>query len=157
MLLVFHGGSPDDYWPYVFPAFAIGSSGTMLIFTHGSIAIFQAVPSSMAGTVGAIYNSALQFGSAIGIAVTTSIETSVEATHGGPQEYAGRAAAFWFLTATVAVQFISISVFYDRSTDHKPQPKHGEDGYPAHLSTESKEKHYNEGKVTMTMSRLLIS
>jgi len=91
-----------------------------------SIAIFQAAPASMAGTVGAIYNGALQCGSAVGLAAITSIETSVEATHGGSQEYAGRAAAFWFLSGLVALEFISMSIFYDRSTDHKPQPTHEE-------------------------------
>lgn len=78
----------------------------------------------MAGTIGAIFNGALSFGSAIGLAAVTSIETSVEATHGGSQEYAGRAAAFWFLFGIVALESISISIFYDRSTDHQPQPQY---------------------------------
>jgi hypothetical protein len=77
----------------------------------------------MAGTVGAIFNGALSFGSAIGLAVVSSIETSVEATHGGSQGYTGLAAAFWFLFGIVALEAISISIFYDRSTDHKPQPQ----------------------------------
>jgi hypothetical protein len=94
----------------------------------------------MAGTVGAIFNSALQFGSAIGLAAMVSIETSVEATHGGSHEYAGRASSFWFLFGFVALQFISISIFYDRSTDHKPQPQYEEPTYPAQLSTHSDEK-----------------
>jgi hypothetical protein len=51
----------------------------------------------MAGTVGAIFNGALQCGSAVGLSFITSIETSVEASCGGPQEYTGRAAVFWFL------------------------------------------------------------
>ncbi|OJA18472.1 hypothetical protein AZE42_04978 [Rhizopogon vesiculosus] len=148
MLLAFHGGKPEDYWPYVFPAFALGSSGAMLIFAHGSIAIFQAVPPSMAGTVGAIFNSALQFGSAIGIAIMTSIETSVEATHGGSQEYAGRAAAFWFLAGIIVLQLISISVYYDRSTDHKPKHEHSEHAL-AHLSTDSKGKHEDDSIVAV--------
>jgi cell division protein FtsW (lipid II flippase) len=80
----------------------------------------------MAGTVGAIFNGALQCGSAVGLSAITSLETSVEATHGGSQEYAGRAAAFWFLFGIVVVEFISVSIFYDRSTDHTPQPRHGE-------------------------------
>ncbi|KAG2354877.1 hypothetical protein BDR07DRAFT_1493993 [Suillus spraguei] len=78
----------------------------------------------MSGTVGAMFNGVLQFGSAIGLAAITSIETSVEATHGGSHEYAGRAASFWFILGIVTLQFILISIFYDRSTDHKPQPKY---------------------------------
>ena len=80
----------------------------------------------MAGTVGAIYNGALQCGSAVGLAAITALETSVEATHGGSQEYAGRAAAFWFLLGVIVLEFISVSIFYDRSMDHKHQPTYGE-------------------------------
>ncbi|KIJ19716.1 hypothetical protein PAXINDRAFT_166798 [Paxillus involutus ATCC 200175] len=122
-LLALGGGQPDQYWSYVFPAFALGSGGAMLTYTHTNIAIFQVAPASMAGTVGAMLNGALQFGSAIGLAAVGSIETSVEATHGGPEEYYGRAAAFWFLLAIVLLEIISVSCLYQRNTDHNPQPK----------------------------------
>ncbi|KAG1841900.1 major facilitator superfamily domain-containing protein [Suillus subalutaceus] len=79
VLLALGGGNPQDYWSYIFPAFVLGSAGAMLTYTHTNIAIFQAAPSSMVGTVGAIFNGALQFGSAIGLAGVSSIETSVEA------------------------------------------------------------------------------
>ncbi|KAG1796351.1 major facilitator superfamily domain-containing protein [Suillus plorans] len=148
VLLALGGGKPEDYWPYVFPAFSLGSAGVMLTYTHTNIAIFQAAPSSMAGTVGAIFNGGLQFGSAIGLAGVSSIETSVEATHGGSHEYKGRAAVFWFLLTVVSIQFISVSIFYDRSTDHTPQPDHGDPGNPARRSTDSDEK-LNDTNVTM--------
>jgi hypothetical protein len=93
----------------------------------------------MAGTVGAIFNGALQCGSAVGLSFITSIEASVEASHGGPQEYTGRAAVFWFLLGIVALEFILVSYFYDRSTDHEPQPTHS-DVCPAQNSTQSREK-----------------
>ncbi|KAF8833506.1 hypothetical protein BDN67DRAFT_976562, partial [Paxillus ammoniavirescens] len=122
-LLVFGGGRPDQYWPFVFPAFVLGSAGTMLTYTHTNIAILQTAPASMSGTVGAIFNGALEFGSAIGLAAVGSIETSVEATHGGPEEYHGRAAAFWFLLGIVSLEIISVSCLYQTKTDHLPQPK----------------------------------
>ncbi|KAH7915495.1 major facilitator superfamily domain-containing protein [Hygrophoropsis aurantiaca] len=128
-LIAIGGGSPDLYWPYIFPAFSLGSAGAMLTYTHTNIAIFQAAPSSMAGTVGAVFNGALQFGSAIGLAAISSIETSVEATHGGPEEYAGRAAAFWFILAIVCLEALSIFWFYQTGTDHQPQPKHNDTLY----------------------------
>ncbi|KAF8840131.1 MFS general substrate transporter [Paxillus ammoniavirescens] len=139
-LLAFGGGQPDQYWPFVFPAFALGSAGAMLTYTHTSIAIFQAAPASMAGTVGAIFNGALQFGSAIGLAAVGSIETSVEATHGGPQEYYGRAAAFWFLLGIVLLEFISVSCLYQTKADHLPQPKFNEPVYDNAAVQQSKEK-----------------
>lgn len=71
----------------------------------------------MAGTVGAIFNGALQFGSAIGLAAISSVETSVEASHGGVQEYNGRAAAFWFLFGVVLAEILSVLCFYRSTTD----------------------------------------
>ncbi|KAF9220761.1 MFS general substrate transporter [Gyrodon lividus] len=118
-LLALGGGKLGQYWPFVFPAFTLGSAGAMLTYTHTNIAIFQATPAAMAGTVCAIFHGALQFGSAIGLAAVSSIEASVEATHGGPDEYYGRAAAFWFLLGMVVLEIISISCFYQR-TDHGP-------------------------------------
>ncbi|KAN0078090.1 Major facilitator superfamily domain containing protein [Tylopilus felleus] len=115
-LVAVGGGRPDGYWSYVFPAFCLGSSGIMLTYTHTNIAILQTAPASMAGTVGAIFNGALQFGSAIGLAAFYSIET-VEAAHGNPQEYDGRAAAFWFLLGIVLVEILCVSYFYKRETE----------------------------------------
>ena len=66
----------------------------------------------MAGTVGAIFNGALQLGSAVGISAVGSIKSSVEDTHGGPTSYAGCAAAYWFLLGIVGVEFVGLLVFY---------------------------------------------
>ncbi|KAG2132735.1 major facilitator superfamily domain-containing protein [Suillus bovinus] len=119
VLLALGGGKPHDYWPYIFPAFAVGSAGAMLTYTHTNIAIFQAAPPSMAGTVGAIFNGALQCGSAIGLAGISSIEISVEAIHGGPHD-----------------------------VDHTPQPEHDNPANPARRSTHFDEK-INDANVTM--------
>ncbi|KAH7912270.1 major facilitator superfamily domain-containing protein [Hygrophoropsis aurantiaca] len=121
-LIAIGGGKPDQYWSYIFPALIIGSVGTMLSYTHSNVAIFQAAPASMAGTVGAVFNGALQFGSAIGLAAVSSIESSVEATHGGPDEYTGRAASFWFLLGIVCLEALSVMWFY--RTGNQPQPSH---------------------------------
>ncbi|EIN04998.1 MFS general substrate transporter, partial [Punctularia strigosozonata HHB-11173 SS5] len=107
--------SAHAYWPFVFPAFVLGSTGAMLTFTHTNIAIFRTTPSRMAGTVGAIFNGALQLGSAVGIAAVTSVESSVEEKSSrGFEGYEGRAAAFWFVLGIVGLETISILVFYRR-------------------------------------------
>lgn len=77
-----------------------------------SIAIFRTSPASMAGTVGAIFNAALQLGAAVGIAAVGQIESSQDAKKGKPDSYAGRAAAFWFLLAIVAIEWLALLVFY---------------------------------------------
>ncbi|KAI0073355.1 MFS general substrate transporter [Panus rudis PR-1116 ss-1] len=111
-ILLHFADGPEKYFPFVLPAFILGTVGCMLTYTHTNIAIFRTTPSSMAGTVGAIFNGALQLGSAIGIAAVSSIETSVEATHGGTTSYEGRAAAFWFVLGIVCLEIVSLAVFY---------------------------------------------
>lgn len=80
----------------------------------------------MAGTVGAIFNGALQLGSAVGISAVSSIETSVEEKNGNPASYAGRAAAYWFMLGIIGVEIISLSVFYKVEAEH--QRHHDEPG-----------------------------
>lgn len=131
-ILFAYADGPDRYWSFALPAIIVGDAGAMLVYTHAkyafpllsplpaltaiflacSIAIFETTPSHMAGTVGAIFNGALQLGSAVGIAAISSIETSVARTHGGPSGYAGRAAAWWFLVGVVALEALAVAVFY---------------------------------------------
>ena len=68
----------------------------------------------MAGTVGAVFNSSLQLGSAVGSAAITSITSSIESKLGpnGSTTYVGKAASFWFLLAIVGLEAISCFVFY---------------------------------------------
>ena len=79
-----------------------------------SVAIFRSTPPRMAGVVGAIYNSALQLGSAVGISAVTSISTNIQKKAGpdGFSDFKGRAAAFWFVLAVVGTSIISVLVFY---------------------------------------------
>ncbi|KIP05049.1 hypothetical protein PHLGIDRAFT_108699 [Phlebiopsis gigantea 11061_1 CR5-6] len=104
--------SPSKYYSHVLPAFILGSAGAMLSYTHTNIAIFRTSPASMAGTIGAIFNGALQLGSAVGIAAVSSIEQSIEARSGNPDGYAGRAAAFWFLLGIIGLEIVSLFAFY---------------------------------------------
>ncbi|EIN04996.1 MFS general substrate transporter [Punctularia strigosozonata HHB-11173 SS5] len=112
-ILLALASSPNAYWPFVFPAFVVGATGAMLAFTHTNIAIFRTTPSRMAGTVGAIYNGALQLGSAVGIATVSSVESSVEKKSSrGFDGYEGRAAALWFMLGVVGMETISVLAFY---------------------------------------------
>jgi hypothetical protein len=110
----------DAYWPFVFPALVVGSAGAIFTYMNINIAIFRATSPQMAGTVGAIFNAALQLGSAVGIAAATSVEAAIEkrsARRGGAgfDGYEGRAAAFWFLLGVIGLEFISVLMFYRRT------------------------------------------
>lgn len=50
-------------------------------------------------------------GCAAGIAIVTSIQTSIQATHGGPNSFVGRADGFWFLFAAVCALTLALFVF----------------------------------------------
>jgi hypothetical protein len=81
----------------------------------------------MAGAVGAIFNSALQVGSAVGLAAVASIQISVDKKLVNPEKAAyhdffkGRQASFWFLLALVIVELISVTVFYHLGDDSKTE------------------------------------
>jgi hypothetical protein len=67
----------------------------------------------MAGTVGAIFNGALQLGAAVGFAVAGSVEAAVEAhAPGGFDGFAGRRAAFRVLLGFVCVEFLVVAALY---------------------------------------------
>ena len=68
----------------------------------------------MAGVVGALFNSALQLGSAIGIAIVTSISTSIERKDGpdGIANFNGRADAFWFVFGVICIAIAGLLLFY---------------------------------------------
>ena len=80
----------------------------------------------MAGTVGAIFNAALQLGSALGVSIVTSIQTNVDMTHPGSSpsdKYSGAGAAFEFFLAVLVLATICITIFYRdmpaKSTDEE--------------------------------------
>jgi hypothetical protein len=66
----------------------------------------------MAGTVGAIFNGALQLGAAVGYAAVGSVETAVEArSPAGFEGFAGRRAAFRVLLGVVCVELAAVLLF----------------------------------------------
>lgn len=111
-LLLPFANARDRYWSIAFPAFILGTAGAAAFFANASIAIFMHTPAAMAGTIAAIFNSALQLGSAVGNAAIKAIETSVNNRHGGGGSFKGREASFWFLLGLVVLEAIAIAVFY---------------------------------------------
>jgi MFS family permease len=129
-LLLPFGDRKSRYWSIVFPAEFIGSAGATMVFANTNIGMFKFTPPHMAGTVGAAFNSALQLGAAIGLAVVTSIETNVANKNGGFTSYKGRAAGFWFLLAVVVVELIAALIFLKEDKVSKPEAAAEEVGTP---------------------------
>jgi len=121
VLLTF-ADTPSTYWRFVFPGFIIGTIGVSLLFVNTNVAIFAHTPNNIAGTVGAIFNSALQLGSAVGIAIATSIQIAVDnknARKEGANLYAGRTAAYWFVFAVIGAETLAVVALY--RTSHQLQ------------------------------------
>ncbi|KAJ3836124.1 major facilitator superfamily-domain-containing protein [Lentinula raphanica] len=97
------GSTRARFWPVIFPGLVIGSFGISMVFTTSNVAIFTNTPPEAAGVIAAMFNSALQLGCAAGIAITTSIQTSIGVENGDPNSFSGRADGFWFLVAVTAL------------------------------------------------------
>ncbi|KAG8734429.1 hypothetical protein FRC12_018536 [Ceratobasidium sp. 428] len=111
-MLPFSDKPHDKYWPLVFPALLIGTPGTATIFVLTNISFFRNTPPEYAGTVGAVFNAALQLGAAIGTSATTSIQATVDGRTSSGSGFTGRFAALWFLVAYIALEIVGVAVFY---------------------------------------------
>ncbi|ETW77131.1 major facilitator superfamily [Heterobasidion irregulare TC 32-1] len=107
--------SKEHYWRFAFPGFCLGTAGMTMVFATTNIALFAITPPEVAGIVGAVFTCALQLGSAAGAAIVTSIQTSVQESHGGSNGFQGRSAGFWFLFAFTAVETLGV-LFFMRNT-----------------------------------------
>ncbi|KAF8067698.1 major facilitator superfamily domain-containing protein [Lyophyllum atratum] len=120
-LLLPFADSPGHYWRFAFPGFCLGTSGITIAFATVNIAIFTVTPPEKAGVVGSIFNCFLQLGCAAGTAIITSIQTSVDDSHGGPTVWNGRAAGLWFLFALLTIETACIVIFMHNTV---PPTKH---------------------------------
>jgi hypothetical protein len=100
-----------------------------ILYAQVNISIFKTTPASQSGVVGAILNSALQLGSAVGTAATTAIQTNVDSKQPDPTtSYKGRAAAFWFLLGLIVLELIAFWIFFKPNATHvETEPKGGSD------------------------------
>ncbi|KAF8573018.1 MFS general substrate transporter, partial [Ramaria rubella] len=103
------GDTKPNYWNFVFPRFLIRSAGTTIIYAGLNVAVFAVTPPEVTCVVGAIFQCALQLGSSAGAAIATSIQTSVEVNHGGPNGFQGRAAGLWFIFAINTLGMLGVA------------------------------------------------
>ncbi|KAG9052891.1 hypothetical protein FS842_009092 [Serendipita sp. 407] len=125
--------APDTYWRFAFPAFVLGTSGMIIVTSNSSIALFAYTPPSVAGTVGAVFNCALQLGSAVGLAAVSSITTSIDERNAGRLDspvtewsqhldeitkpmwklaFKGHAASYWLLLAILVLALVAVFILF---------------------------------------------
>ncbi|KIR55690.1 efflux protein EncT [Cryptococcus gattii Ru294] len=68
------GGHGKDYWRFLFPAFIIGSAGSMVLMFASSVNFVQMCPPEMAGVAGAWTSVLFEIGGAIALAVQAGME-----------------------------------------------------------------------------------
>ncbi|KAF8583734.1 MFS general substrate transporter [Ramaria rubella] len=117
------GDTKPHYWNFVFPGFLIGSAGMTIIFAGVNVAVFAVTPPEVAGVVGAIFQCALQLGGSAGAAIATSIQTSVQVNHGGPDGFQGRAAGLWFVFAVNALSMLGVAFLMKNTVPPAKKPK----------------------------------
>lgn len=102
------------YWEFEFPAFLLGTMGCAILFVNSNIAILKSTPPAEAGVVGAVFNSGLQLGAAIGTSAINTIRASVSARQPDPAtSFKGYAAGFWFCLGVIGAELIMIVVFFN--------------------------------------------
>ncbi|KAI0043880.1 MFS general substrate transporter [Auriscalpium vulgare] len=109
------GSTRARYWSIIFPAFIIGTMGNMVVYTNSNIAIFMNTPPEIAGTVGAMFNAALQIGLGLGLAVITTIQTEIDqkrVDQGKPVGYHGIADGYWFVLAVLVTEAVALLIWY---------------------------------------------
>ncbi|CAA7263630.1 unnamed protein product [Cyclocybe aegerita] len=114
-ILLPFGDSRERYWRFVFPGFLLGTAGAALIYATTNIALLANTPPEVSGIVSAVFVSVLQTGAATGLAIVTSIQTSIEQKNGDPTGFEGRAAGLWFLVAFIGTVMLLFVVFMKNS------------------------------------------
>jgi hypothetical protein len=105
----------------VFSGFILGCTGIIQIFLASNIGIIASAPDSQSGIVGAVFNAALQLGTAVGSAAITSIQQNIDGRQPDPEgTFKGRRAGFWFLVAVIVVEMIGFVIFYRTSSSTSP-------------------------------------
>ncbi|KAI0078409.1 MFS general substrate transporter [Panus rudis PR-1116 ss-1] len=118
-ILYQYAPTAEHYWNRVFPAFIITSFGISSAFVAANLEMLQApsrrpeihIP-GVTALIGAIFNSVLQVGSSICIAIATAITTEVN--HGSqssnPSNFQGFKTAYWFVIALAGFETLLATV-----------------------------------------------
>ncbi|KIK53240.1 hypothetical protein GYMLUDRAFT_49413 [Collybiopsis luxurians FD-317 M1] len=104
---------PDRYWSYMVPAMIIGMFGVSVAYVGNTIAVMESARPTDQGVVGAIMYTAYQVGSTIGIAVTSSVATSVNKNQPGDaiSQFKGFQDSFWAMLGMHGTEILITFIF----------------------------------------------
>ncbi|KAG2171558.1 hypothetical protein INT43_008284 [Umbelopsis isabellina] len=100
------------FWKLIFPMHLLMGIGQPLTYVAGQNAMLLSAPVHETGTVGAVYNTASQLGSAMGLAIVTAIINAVNAADShATNAFGGYHAALYALVALEVFCMISGGLF----------------------------------------------
>lgn len=106
------GFSPADqsYWPQTFPAISLSAIGGMSIFNVTNVFVSTAVARKDQGVGQGIFNTVVQIGTAISLAVAATVADAAGARPGASREgfLDGYRATFWLCIGVLGIPLILI-------------------------------------------------
>ncbi|PPQ76872.1 hypothetical protein CVT24_008637 [Panaeolus cyanescens] len=109
------GNSAQLYWRFTFPGLTIAAFGVSIVYVTANIGLLANTPPEVSGIIAAMFMSMLQTAGAAGVAITSLIQTSVQARKGGPMVFDGRAAVLWYLVGFAGLMMLLSIVFMTSS------------------------------------------
>ncbi|KAJ3871151.1 MFS general substrate transporter [Lentinula edodes] len=110
-ILLVYSSSREKYWSFTFPSLILITVGSTAAYMISNVGIVMSVPSEQVGVAAAIFSAAQQVGSAINIAILTTILVQLMDQHPYPS-YTAPSSALWFLVALGVIQAIVVLSFY---------------------------------------------
>ena len=131
LILLIFASTCERYWHYAVPSMVLVTAGSTSAYiiskcvpmslskcsckrpdvSSHSVGIISSVPPEKVGVAAAIFSAAQQVGSAVNVAIITTISVQVQAKHPYPS-YKGPSSALWFIVALGIAQAIIVAIFF---------------------------------------------
>ncbi|KAG0225063.1 hypothetical protein BGW42_004694 [Actinomortierella wolfii] len=134
----------NTYWAGPFPAFVVNVLGTAPVYLANQINAVMYAPNKDQGVISGIYNSAIQLGGPIGIAIATAISTHYAPVGANNDEYALLSAyrsAFYTMAVCCGLGLINVVLFApnrDPTGDDTPNDEESDAQDPTNPKDEEK-------------------
>lgn len=137
--------SPElGFWKLIFPMHIVLALGLPLLYIGGQNAMIATAPPSETGTLGAVYNTAGQLGSAVGMAIMTAVINGVNNGATDMSALPGYHAAFYVNIGLLSISTI-VSVLFIK--DEPRSTKSSDADIPCRSKSEETLKDLEKGEI----------
>ena len=126
-LLIATSPAQQSYWPQAFPAVSLSSIGGMVLFNVSNVFVSSSLTKDLQGLGQGIFNTVVQIGTAISLALAATIAHAGGVTEDATKEQLlrGYRNCFWFSAGLLVIPF-ALSVFL-RKGSASETPKQAEE------------------------------